>query len=175
MQTALTSHRTKKGYNQYVLNKQDLQTPLNAEQHRFIEDMGQAMAAFGIGRTHGRMYAYMLLSPGPVSLDEIAADLMVAKSGVSLAARQLTAWGMARRLGQPGSRRVLYEAVLTGDAMVAIRIGPVQALFGAIRRGAEATPDPNVKRRLLDLADQFDALLEELVGAVQRAAARRNQ
>ncbi len=65
----------------------------------FIEDMGQHMTGWGLARTTGRIYAYLLLQSEPVGLDRLAADLGIAKSGASVGARQLVAFGMARAVG----------------------------------------------------------------------------
>src|SRR5262249_13061718 len=62
-----------------------------------------------------------------LSLDEIATDLEVSKSAVSVATRDLERVGVARRLGRPGSRRALYEAA---DDMVPT----FQAQFTRVRQ-----------------------------------------
>lgn len=38
---------------------------LSAAQRRYIEGMGQAMAGWGLPRTTGRIYAYLLLRADP--------------------------------------------------------------------------------------------------------------
>ena len=62
-------------------------------QMTFIEDMGQLMVGWGIPRNTGRIYAYLLLQREPATLDDIAGELHIAKSGASVAARQLAQLG----------------------------------------------------------------------------------
>src|SRR5256712_11578888 len=58
----------------------------------------------------GRVFGLLLASDVPLTLDEIAETLGISKSGASVAARDLERVGVVRRLGTPGSKRVLYEA-----------------------------------------------------------------
>jgi len=75
------------------------------------EDIGSNTVAWGLPRTTGRLHAYLLLQPQPVSLDQMAIGLGIAKSGASAAARQLLQRGLARAMGQRGGRRRLYAAI----------------------------------------------------------------
>jgi DNA-binding transcriptional regulator GbsR (MarR family) len=110
-----------------VLYKQNVLDELNDGRRRFIDDLGQLYARYGIALTFGRVMGLLLLSEEPLSLDEIAAQLEVSKSAVSVATRDLERVGLARRLGRPGSRRVLYEA---SDDMVPT----FQAQFTRVRQ-----------------------------------------
>ena len=79
----------------------------------FIEDMDVPLVGWGIPRTTGRIYAYLLLQREPATSDDIAAVLSVAKSGASRRCAFAHS-GLARVAGlEPGSRRVHYEALCT--------------------------------------------------------------
>src|SRR4030081_2485707 len=84
---------------------------------RYIDGFGVMLEGFGAGATFGRLLGYRLLMPAPVSLDQMARDLQASKSSVSVAARMLEQSGMARRLPQRGSRRLLYEAAETCESL----------------------------------------------------------
>src|SRR5712692_8694353 len=107
---------------------------MNQEQRQFIEDLGQHMAGWGLPRTTGRIYGYLLLQSKPASSDQIAAELEVAKSGVSVAVRQLLALGLARTIGQRGSRRLLYEALFDLEAIVAARNAQIVDFVDRLRQ-----------------------------------------
>jgi len=83
---------------------------MNVTQRHFVDDMGQQMVSWGLARTTGRIYAYLLLQSAPVSLDQIARDLQVAKSGASVSTRHLLGFGLARSSGEVGTRRLRYAA-----------------------------------------------------------------
>src|ERR1035437_3259778 len=96
--------------------------------------MGQLMAGWGIPRNTRRIYAYLLLRRELATLDDISADLNIAKSGASVGARQLAQLGLARAVGQPGSRRVLYEALYNIDSIIAARTAQMNDLVARLRR-----------------------------------------
>jgi len=77
---------------------------------RFMDEMALLMTPWGWPRNVGRMYGYLLLCDRPVTLDKIAADLRIAKSNASVAARTLEQFGNARRHSEPGSKRIYYSA-----------------------------------------------------------------
>ena len=75
------------------------------------DGLGAAAAASGIlSQQQARIFGLLYLSPGPLSLDEIAAELSQSKSNVSLNIRVLVEWHLVRRRPVPGSRRDHYEA-----------------------------------------------------------------
>ncbi|MHB1043035.1 MAG: GbsR/MarR family transcriptional regulator [Eubacteriales bacterium] len=77
---------------------------------RLIEAMGKQSAFWGLGKTTGEIYAVLYLSPGPVTLEEIAGHLQFTKGNVSLAVRNLERLGMVRRIWRKGDRKVYFES-----------------------------------------------------------------
>ncbi|HYU81515.1 MAG TPA: ArsR family transcriptional regulator [Candidatus Polarisedimenticolia bacterium] len=142
---------------------------------QFIEDLGHTMVGWGLTRTTGRMYAYLLLRSGPASLDEMADELDIAKSGASVAARQLVAIGLARATGSKGSRRVLYEALLDADNIMAARNAQTRIFADRLRQGAHAAGSGVARRRLDELAGIVEDLSAELPALVRRVRERRRK
>jgi len=134
----------------------------------FVEDMGQLMAGWGIPRNTGRIYAYLLLQREPARLDDIAADLSIAKSGASVASRQLSQLGLARALGQPGSRRVLYGALYNLEAIIAARTAQMNDLVLRLRQGARAAPRGQGRERLRTMADWCEEWTRQLPLVMRR-------
>jgi DNA-binding transcriptional regulator GbsR (MarR family) len=164
----------------HVANFPHIQNILNVvavtrAQTAFIEDMGQLMAGWGIARNTGRIYAYLLLQREPSGLDDIVDALGVAKSGASVAARQLTQLGLARSFGQPGSRRVLYEALYTIDSIITARDAQLRALFVRLRQGARAARAGQARQQLEALADWCEAFANEMPLLLQRLERRRSR
>ncbi len=146
---------------------------MNEAQHQFVEDLGQNMVSWGLSRTTGRVYAYLLLRVEPASLDQIAAELEMAKSGASVAARQLVSLGMVRGTGQRGSRRLLYEALYDTEAILAARNFQTRDFLERIRQGAEVAPAGPPRDRLQEMASQLQDLYSELPALVRRILERR--
>ena len=146
---------------------------LNVRQEQFVEGLGQDMVRWGLSRTTGRIYAYLLLSAKPAGLDDIIAALDVAKSGASVAARQLVAIGLARPVGERGSWRVRYEALHDIDAIFAARDAETRRFLERVREGADAAPPGLAKRQLTTLASLIEDLTNELPALLRRIRERR--
>ena len=143
-------------------------------QMAFIEDMGQLMVGWGIARNTGRIYAYLLLQREPVSLDEMVDALEVAKSGASTASRQLVQLGLTRAVGQPGSRRVLYEALYTIESIVVARNKPLQDFLVRLRQGVRVAPAGAGRQRLQAMADICEMFAKEMPLLARRIERRRS-
>jgi DNA-binding transcriptional regulator GbsR (MarR family) len=130
------------------------------EQHAFIEDMGQHMAGWGQPRNTGRIYAYLLLQGGPAGLDQIASDLGVGKSGVSVGTRQLVQIGLARGIGERGSRRLLYEALYSVEAIMAARNSQARDLLSLLEQASRLSPDGPGRRELHDMAGMLQDFMD---------------
>jgi DNA-binding transcriptional regulator GbsR (MarR family) len=77
----------------------------------FVDGIGAGAAPSGIlTQLQGRIFALLYLQPGPLSLDEIAAELQQSKSNISTTIRGLIEWKLVRRVAVPGSRKDHYEA-----------------------------------------------------------------
>jgi DNA-binding transcriptional regulator GbsR (MarR family) len=77
--------------------------------HRiFLDRMGQSTEMDGMSPIAGRLFALLILSDEPRSLDELAEALEVSKASVSTDARRLLERGIVERSTRPGDRRDYY-------------------------------------------------------------------
>lgn len=74
-----------------------------------IERMGLFFEKEGLPRIAGRVLAYLLLSPEPRTLEQLAEALKVSRSSVSTDARLLERRGTVERVTVPGDRRNYYQ------------------------------------------------------------------
>jgi len=123
---------------------------MHPETARFVEQMGLLWAEEGFTRIAGRIYALALLSPKPLSLDEMSTTLQVSKPSISNDARMLHRIGLIERVGFPGDRKDYYQ--LTRDSIVRsieARILRVEA-FQKTMAGASTLPisDEDVLQRI---------------------------
>jgi DNA-binding transcriptional regulator GbsR (MarR family) len=144
-------------------------------QTTFIEDMGRLMVGWGLPRTTGRVYGYLLLQRGPATLDDMAATLGIAKSGASVASRQLAQLGLARALGQAGSRRVLYEPLDNLGSIITARSAQMHALAATLRQGARAASGGPGRQRMQSMADWCDESIKQFQALVRRLDKRRSR
>jgi DNA-binding transcriptional regulator GbsR (MarR family) len=77
----------------------------------FVDGIGAAAATSGIfNQLQGRIFALLYLQPKPMSLDDIAAELELSKSNISVQIRGLIEWHLVRRVPIGGSRKDHYES-----------------------------------------------------------------
>ena len=76
----------------------------------FVRHFGEMGSRWGINRTVGQMYAYIVLSDEPVNADELAAELKVSRSNVSMGLKELQSWNLVRLLHVPGDRKDYFTA-----------------------------------------------------------------
>jgi DNA-binding transcriptional regulator GbsR (MarR family) len=142
----------------------------------FVEGMGAAAATSRIlTQLQGRIFGFLYLSPGPVSLDELTDELQQSKSNVSVSVRGLVDWQLVRRVRIPGSRKDHYEAAtdfwrVMQEIMerrfrwnlrqvVAAAEETEQAIKGSATRGAGATDRADfIARRVTTMRDFFTAV-----------------
>jgi DNA-binding transcriptional regulator GbsR (MarR family) len=63
-----------------------------------IAGLGRLVRFFGFSEVMGRLYGVLLLSPEPLSLDDLADRLQISKGSVSMNMRDLERWGMANEV-----------------------------------------------------------------------------
>ena len=83
---------------------------LRAVNDSMLEGLGQLADYFGYNKVLGKMYGALLLSPRPMSLDDMVEHLEVSKASVSMNMRMLENMGIMREVWVRGDRRKYYEA-----------------------------------------------------------------
>src|SRR3954464_9580720 len=83
---------------------------LRSANDSMLDGLGQLADYFGYNKVMGKMYGALLLSPSPMSLDDLMNHLDVSKASVSMNMRTLENMGIAREVWVRGDRRKYYEA-----------------------------------------------------------------
>ena len=83
---------------------------LQAVQDSMLDGLGQLSDYFGFSKVMGQLYGALLLSPSPLSLDDLVEQLDISKANVSMNLRTLEHMGMVRQAWVRGGRRKYYEA-----------------------------------------------------------------
>jgi DNA-binding transcriptional regulator GbsR (MarR family) len=141
---------------------------------RFTGRMGLLFEADGRPRIAGRIFAYLLVSDGPRSLDELARALKVSKASVSTNARLLASTGVLERVSRPGDRHDYY--LVAPDLFtrsVADRLGRWQRFTEALGEARRTLPiqSPQVRARL----QGYEAAYSYMVEAIGQALGRWEQ
>ena len=77
-----------------------------------VDGLGQLAEYFGFSKVMGQLYGALLMSTGPLCLDDLMAKLGISKASVSMNLRTLEHMGMVRQVWVRGrgDRRKYYEA-----------------------------------------------------------------
>jgi hypothetical protein len=146
----------------------NMSKPLAAdEQRRFIDDVSAILVPWGMQPTLASLYAYLLLNAEPVGLDTIVADLGMAKSSASVAARTLETLGLARRHGERGSKRVRYGASDSYSGFLVAQATLMGDLGRLIEGRAASVAQDDTLRRLRYLASFYRKMEATIVGRVR--------
>lgn len=154
----------------------------------FVEQLALQFCGEGMPLIAGRVTAYLLVSEGPRSLDEMATALGVSRASVSTDTRRLEEKGLLVRLSLPGDRRTYYS--LAPDGFQTALVGRIRAMtrFREMLEGAQSLPaavdSTEVRTRLaewidfhLAVTDSLEDLLEKWKkrNAPRRTARRRGK
>ncbi len=84
---------------------------LSIPKKQFVLHWGEMGTRWGINRTVAQIHALLHVSASPLTAEEIAATLRVARSNVSTSIRELQGWGLVRSVHVLGDRRQHFESV----------------------------------------------------------------
>jgi DNA-binding transcriptional regulator GbsR (MarR family) len=129
---------------------------MDRAEREFVDRMGHAAEADGMSPIAGRLFAQLLLSDTPQSLDELADQLGVSKASVSTDARRLLERGIVERVSRSGDRRDYYELAPDFFAQVirsrVARWRRIQQLIGSMR-DTPGHVSPVVRERMASIDD----------------------
>jgi DNA-binding transcriptional regulator GbsR (MarR family) len=77
---------------------------------RYVLHWGEMGARWGVNRSVAQIHALLYLSPAPLTAEEIADTLALARSNVSTSLRELQSWGLVSLTHLMGDRRDHFEA-----------------------------------------------------------------
>jgi hypothetical protein len=88
---------------------------LPAAVERFVLHWGDMGSQWGVNRSVAQIHALLYLSGRPLTADEVALTLGLARSNVSNSIRELIAWNLIRRVPMTGDRRELKSCVADAE------------------------------------------------------------
>jgi DNA-binding transcriptional regulator GbsR (MarR family) len=135
---------------------------------RFVVHWGEMGARWGINRTVAQIHALLYLSPRPLTAEEIAQTLSVARSNVSTSLRELDRWGIVKVSHVLGDRRDHFESLQDTWEMIRLILGerkrreidPTLPVLEACLEECERSEpvDPQVRERLRNMLGLFHTM-----------------
>lgn len=83
---------------------------LSDAKQQFIASWGAFGTHWGINRTMAQVHALLLISPEPITQDDIMEQLNISRGNVNMNTRELIDWGLVDRIIVPGERKEYFTA-----------------------------------------------------------------
>src|SRR5258705_4662698 len=77
---------------------------------QFISSWGAFGTHWGINRTMAQIHALLLISPDPLTQDDIMEQLDISRGNTNMNIRELINWGLVERVLLPGERKEYFSA-----------------------------------------------------------------
>lgn len=77
---------------------------------QFIQGWGTLGSKWGINRTMAQIHALMMVSPDPMSTEEIMEELNISRGNANMNLRELMDWGLIEKVHKPGERKEYFWA-----------------------------------------------------------------
>ena len=130
------------------ISERSKRLPLAVE--RFVLHWGDLGSRWGVNRSVSQIHALLYVSDRPLTAEEIADRLGIARSNVSNSLKELLGWNLIRRVPVKGDRREHFEAE-TDLWEIAMRIA-------AVRKERELDPAVDTLKSCVAEAERDRAL-----------------
>ncbi len=151
-----------------VRSKQKLDTKrltLTPAQKKFVVHWGEMGSRWGVNRTEAQIHALLYITARPLTAEEIATTLGVARSNVSTSLRDLQGWGIIKASHQLGDRRDHFESLtdvwemarIIGEERKRRELDPTLALLRECVAEV-GSGDPSTRQRLTAMLELFEVV-----------------
>lgn len=83
---------------------------LTEARQQFISSWGAFGTHWGINRTMAQIHALLLVSPDPLTQDDMMEELNISRGNVNMNIRELINWGLVERILLSGERKEYFSA-----------------------------------------------------------------
>jgi DNA-binding transcriptional regulator GbsR (MarR family) len=83
---------------------------LTEAKQQFIGSWGAFGTHWGINRTMAQIHALLLISPDPLTQDDIMEELDISRGNTNMNIRELINWRLVERVLLPGERKEYFSA-----------------------------------------------------------------
>ncbi len=83
---------------------------LKAAKTRFVGTWGDMASRWGINKTMARVHALLMTADGPLSAEDVMAELSISQGNANMNLRALEDWGLVRRTSRGSERKEFWES-----------------------------------------------------------------
>jgi DNA-binding transcriptional regulator GbsR (MarR family) len=142
-------------------------TQLSDVARNFVLHWGEMGTRWGVNRTVAQIHALLFLSEKPLTAEQIADTLGVARSNVSTSLRELQNWGIVRVVHLLGDRRDHFESMKDVWAMFRVILDErkkretdptLHMLRESVAQARKSRADTYTQQRLSDMLSFFELM-----------------
>lgn len=78
--------------------------------NQFIQAWGTLGSKWGINRTMAQLHALLMVSPEPLSTEDLMTELNISRGNVNMNIRELMDWGLVEKTHKSGDRKEYFSA-----------------------------------------------------------------
>lgn len=145
---------------------------------KLIQAWGNLGYSWGLNKTMAQIHALLMISPKPLSTEEIMDELNISRGNANMNIRALLDWGIVSRLSVSGERKEYFQSekdiwTLARQVARERRKRELEPILKVLREVNDVTGDSSentkeFKKTVKDLkqfAEKSDALLETFIKA----------
>ncbi|HTF81581.1 MAG TPA: MarR family transcriptional regulator [Cytophagales bacterium] len=83
---------------------------LSEAKQEFLQTWGKLGSEWGINRTMAQVHALLLISPKPLSTEDIMEELSISRGNANMNLRELVTWDLIEKVLVPGERKEYFSA-----------------------------------------------------------------
>jgi len=141
---------------------------------KFIQSWGTLGSSWGINKTMAQINALLLLSPEPLSTDDIMAELNISRGNANMNTRALIDWGIVHKEYKSGDRKEYFMSEKDVWAIAASvarerrkrELEPVLRMLNQVKdvegEGAEVEEFKKMTIEVESMAQRADTLLDKV-------------
>jgi len=145
---------------------------------KLIQAWGNLGYSWGLNKTMAQIHALLMISPKPLSTEEIMEDLNISRGNANMNIRALLDWGIISRISVPGERKEFFKSekdiwTLARQVVRERRKRELEPIIKVLKEVNEVSADgtdetKELKKTVKDLknfAEKSDNLLETFIKA----------
>lgn len=146
---------------------------------QFIQTWGTLGSEWGINRTMAQVHALLLISPKPLSTDELMEELQISRGNANMSLRELMNWTLINKALTPGDRKEYFVAekdIWEVARRIAVErkrreIEPVKKILSQLKKikGDEKQPEIKEFSQMMNQLDNFVGKMDKSVEMIIKA------
>lgn len=143
---------------------------------KFIQTWGTLGSSWGISRTMAQVHALLLISPDPLSTEEVMEELKISRGNANMTIRDLIDWGLVYKELKAGERREYFRAEkdiwkVAKQIIKERRRREIEPVLGVLEdlKKMEGNKADKKHKALVDAVTNIESVVEKADFALERA------